>query len=159
MIYHTSPHLIENIYDGLFGKAICFASSPYFMSVNPMECWIYSIELTDLNILEANHIFYDENSALCESVVIEIMNKFNIDRNQACDLLDQTIDYKDLFSEQYFLEYNFEDDFWLQLQRYNAALLMGYDSIEQKDEQGTMWMLSIEKIINQKPIKYKDWLD
>ncbi|OON34724.1 hypothetical protein BTJ39_23200 [Izhakiella australiensis] len=102
MLYHTSPEIITSIKNGLFGQAVCFSASPYFMSKNPDSAWVYNLDT---------------------------------------DALNSGTDFA-------------EDDFWLQRQRYDAAMLIGYDGVEQRDEQ---WMFSLEKIVAQKPVRYAEW--
>lgn len=157
MLYHTSSEIITTVKKGLFGKAVCFSSSPYFMCTNPSKAYVYSLETNGLKIIEAGHIFFDENWERAMPVVASLMERLTVNEDTARDLLDQTTDLSDL-KEDTSIEGNFiENDFWLQGQRYEAATLMGYDGIEQRDEQGAMWMLSVETILSQTPVLYSEW--
>lgn len=148
MIYHTSPKIITEAKDGLFGEAICFAISPYSLSWHGPR-FIYSVDREDFSFIEASHIFFDDAWELATPIVELIMDRFTVDADTARELLDQTTELTRLDVG----EFDWDDDFWIQQQRYEAAKLMGYDGVIQNDEQGAMYMLSVEHIINLTPEK------
>lgn len=160
MLYHTSPQIIDTVKNGLFGRAVCFASSPYIMGKYSDTTWVYCLDATDLNVIEATSIFYDASWEKVMPVVADIQEYLEVDEETARNLLDQTIDFFDLHTDitDTSIDYDaIEKDFWLQGQRYIAAVLMGYDGIEQRDEQGSMWMFAVDTILNQTPVPYSEW--
>lgn len=159
MLYHTSPDVIPSVRKGLFGLAVCFSSSPYFMCRNPDSAWVYRLDTDGLTWIDAGHIFYDDAWEKAMPVVGAIMARLGVDENEARDLLDQTTDLLSVTNGMTgFTDADMENDFWLQWQRYEAAVLMGYDGVEQRDEQGAMWMFSVEKIVSQTPVRYAEWV-
>lgn len=160
MLYHTSPEIITTVKNGLFDRAVCFASSPYIMGKHPESTWVYCLDADSLNVIAAECIFYDESWEQVMPIVADIQARLGVDEETARNLLDQTIDTIDLCDSMPHTDIgsNFiEHDFWLQGQRYAAAVLMGYDGITQRDETGTMWMFSVETILNQTPVLYSEW--
>ena len=159
MLYHTSPQIIDTVKNGLFGRAVCFASSPYIME-KPESTWIYCLDVDSLNVIAAERIFFDESWQQVIPIVSDIQERLGVDEETAMNLLDQTIDTIDLCDNVPHTDIDsdfIENDFWLQGKRYAAAVLMGYDGVTQRDETGTMWMFSVETIIDQIPIRYSEW--
>lgn len=151
MIYHTSPKLITTVESGLFGEAVCFASSPYFMSSDPSTAYIYSVDLDGLNIVEECHFAYEERSDLLAPFISQIMDLANVDEDTAMDILSGR-DNVDQYTD-----FDIDASFEVQSIKFAAAVALGYDGVETVDEQGAMWMLHVSTIVNQTPRQLSDF--
>lgn len=142
-LYHTSPNAIEKIEKGkgTFGSHLFFSSSPYYMTEqNDPE--LYSSEFDEDDIIDARSMFYQENWSQARKTIDEVMEKLNIDEQEAMDLLDES---KNIFDMDLGLE---GDDmaelaWWLQKMTAHAASEMGYKGVKVRDEQGTAYMIDM----------------
>lgn len=138
-LFHTSPEKIEHIsQDGLFGDFLCFAASPYFMTQadNPV---VYRIELADDEVIEAASFFYHDDYALLDGVVAKVMEMVGCDEDTAQDLLSGKASLLDVADE-----FDPEQDFEIQRLQGEAARALGFRAVETVDEQGAMWLVSME---------------
>lgn len=140
-LFHTSPNEITKIdSSGLFGEFLCFASDPYVMSA--CETIMYSIELSEDEVVEANSFFYREDCDKLKDIVAEVMDLADCDEDTAEELLSGRIgmfDVVDPASED-------TDEAAWELQRLiaKACQALGYRAVETRDEQGAMWLVAMK---------------
>ncbi|WP_417762193.1 hypothetical protein [Shewanella sp.] len=125
-MFHTSPNKIEvgsiNKF-GIAGSCLFFSDDVYRMSNE--SSFTYE---ADFDCIRASRL---ED----EDITNEIVEKFGVDFDTACSLLDASVS-----------EWNFECcdgelSWWLQGKRGECAVKMGYDGCEDEDEQGTVYIV------------------
>ena len=123
-IYHTSPEKIEKIHDmGIFSDCLFFSNSPYFMTTKS-DPVIYSIEIDDDEIIDISDL-YDEET------IIDIQNYFDINDDNAYDMLRGKIDPDG------------EGGWWIQGIQGQCGRKLGYRAVRARDEQGTVYIVSM----------------
>jgi len=125
-MYHTSPQEITtgtiNSY-GVAGSCLFFSDNIYAMTQSD-ELYVYE---ADFNCLEAFELYDVE-------IIAEIEEKFNCSTEEAEGLLDASLSEWDYSSDA-------DYSWWLQGKRGECAKKMGYDGCEDKDEQGTVYII------------------
>ena len=124
-MFHTSPNKIEPgtiNNDGIAGSCLFFSDDIYRMS----ESSIYVYE-ADFNCVPTNKL-HDE------TIIEEILYRFNVDVEIAECLLDGSENEWDHGADG-------ELSWWLQGKRGECAVKMGYDGCEDEDEQGTVYIV------------------
>jgi len=123
-MYHTSPTKIQTVNDsGIAGSCLFFSDEVYKMS----DASIYAYE-ADFDCVNA--------SQLCDSgITEEIAERFCVDQEAAESLLDATASEWDIDAT------DADDSWWLQGRRGECAVRMGYDGCEDRDEQGTVYIV------------------
>jgi len=136
-VYHTSSEKIKNITkSGRFGDCLFFSSEVYQM--NNSAIYTYSIELK--NAIEVSRFFYDDNCDKLDSIVESIMNIVECDKETAENLLDESVNIFNIIDD---CEIASEYSWTIQGMQGEAARLLGYDSAESEDEQGTVYIVSM----------------
>jgi len=127
-MFHTSPSkIIEGSINkfGIAGSCLFFSDEIYSMS--SASKYVYQ---ADFNCIDV--------SDLHDKVIIsDIAAYFNVDDDTAESLLDGTQNEWDLDD----FETAGEDSWYLQGQRGECAVKMGYDGCEDRDEQGTVYIV------------------
>jgi len=144
MLYHTSPEKIEKVskFSGLFESFLCFSSKPYWLGGKRPD-FTYEIDETSLNICQAGHIFYDENSTdnkELQSIVEEVMERCGVDEATAEGLIEESVnEWTEIDG------CDADMSWWLQLQTAKAARALGYDGCQMTDEQGSVYFIDMYK--------------
>ena len=129
MLYHTSPNKIEKItMDGTFYDCLFFSNEIYVMT----QCdtyYVYEINEEDFNFICASDLYNEE-------IISKIENYFECDTKGAEELLTGYTSVFDLAIED-----ASEKDWWLQAIRGECAKKMGFDGCEDRDEQGTVYII------------------
>ena len=129
-MYHTSPNKIlpGSIHkQGIAGDCLFFSNDIYQMS----DCSVYIYE-ADFNCVAVESL-YDED------IINEISLKFSVDNEIAEALLDSSQNEWELEGADF--EKMAEFSWWLQGKRGECAKKMGYDGCEDRDEQGTVYII------------------
>ena len=124
-MYHTSPNKIESGTINPFGAAgecLFFSDEVYSMSVG--KVFVYEAEF---DCIRASHLEDDK-------IIAQIGARFSVDEDTAEGLLDGSESEWDYGADA-------EDSWWLQGKRGECAVKMGYDGCEDKDEQGTVYIV------------------
>lgn len=128
-IFHTSPNEITKIdMFGQFGECLCFSNDVYQMSA--CETIVYSLEVEETDIVEANSFFYRDDCDKLESIIDEIMDLAECDKETAEELLSQNATHEDP-----------EIDWRIQGFAGEAAKVLGYKAAEAQDEQGIVYIV------------------
>jgi len=126
-LYHTSPEKIEKINKfGMFDDCLFFADEPYTMT-QAGTVYTYSIEIDEEKIIKVSDLHH-------VSVIENIMEVVEVDEDQAERLLDGRDTAFDYGKDG-------ETDWWIQAKQGEAAKLMGYEAVEARDEQGTVYIV------------------
>ncbi|EJB8444789.1 hypothetical protein MW350_004314 [Vibrio parahaemolyticus] len=128
-MYHTSPNKIESGLinnNGVAGSCLFFSDDVYVMTAS--NC--YYVYEADFDCIRASQLHDDE-------IIADISRYFDVDESTAESLLDSTQ------SEWCLDDFDCEgeDSWWLQGKRGECAVKMGYDGCEDKDEQGTVYII------------------
>lgn len=139
---HTSPE--EKIVarsNGLFDEFIFFSSDAYAMTVG--EYHVFTVEVDEKEIIEARCMFYLDNAEDANNVVEEVMNTYEVDEDEAIELLSETaqLDDLDIDFDEKFLDGFAEASWNLQRLTARAASALGFRGVAVNDEQGTAYML------------------
>ena len=89
--------------------------------------YTYSIEIDEEKIISVSDLYE-------ESVIKNIMEVLEVGADAAERMLDGRDNAFDHGRDG-------EDDWWLQAKQGEAAKLMGYEAVEAKDEQGSVWIV------------------
>ena len=122
---HSSPREIKKgviNHFGIAGDCLFFSNDVYRMS----EASIYIYE-ADFDCIHVGQL-YDER------IVSEIAERFSVDEDIAESLLDGSENVWDHGADG-------DDSWWLQGKRGECAVKMGYDGCEDRDEQGTVFIV------------------
>ena len=142
IVYHTSSEIIDKIHDhGLFGRFLCFATSPYFMTASK-DTIVYEATIDDDDIIAARQLFYDDNASTLDDIVTHVMTTYHVDRDDAEDLLSEiksTLDFDALAT-------NADVSWHIQQLTAECATRLGYIGVEMRDEQGTLYMIDATRI-------------
>lgn len=123
-MYHTSPVKIEKINkNGIAADCLFFSDDVYKMSET--SNFVYE---ADFDCVRASQL--DD-----EEIAEEIADCFDVDIETARGLLDASESEWDLDC------CDAEKSWWLQGERGEAAVKMGYDGCEDEDEQGTVYIV------------------
>lgn len=126
-LIHTSPNKIEKINNsGLFGDCLFFSVDEYIMTAS-RTVYVYSIEIDDEKIADVSEL-YDEE------IIKDIMDTLDVDEDVAANMLDGTDTAWDHGKDG-------EDDWWIQGKQGECAKKMGYEAVESRDEQGTVYIV------------------
>lgn len=128
-MYHTSPNKITEgaINDfGVAGDCLFFSDDVYQMSAAG-SVHVYE---ADFDCVEAHRLEDDE-------IISEIAGRFDVDEDDAERMLDGRDSAHDHGGDG-------EDDWWLQGKRGECAVKMGFDGCEDKDEQGTVYIVPMK---------------
>ena len=119
-MFHTSPEKEIKINKfGIAGSCLFFSEEPYFTS----NASIYVFEMAEVETVEACEL-YDE------AIIENIAENFNCDEDFAARLLqgkENEWDCENCTAEL---------SWWLQGQRGECAVLMGFEGCDDSDEQG-----------------------
>ncbi len=138
LLYHTTPDLINKIYDdGLFGDCLFFSSSPYIMT-GSTNYYVYTIDLKDSDIIN-DYDLYDSD------VISDMCDHFYIDENTAISLLTGAMSTFKLD-----VEASRAADYSVYVQQLQSecAKKMGYVACKTTDEQGAVFIVSMTGHIN-----------
>lgn len=137
-MFHTSPAKITKHSNGLFGEFICFSDKVYRMNFEAKHVYTFDNEVS---LIEACSIAYHEDYAKIEHIVSEVAESFEIDEEDALDLISEK---KTLFDFADCAES--EDLFYVQHMTAKCAKLLGFDGCIMNDEQGTVYFVDVFKI-------------
>lgn len=124
-MYHTSPQpiaagTINSL--GVAGDCLFFSDDVYQMSADTV--YVYE---ADFETVKAGEL--DD-----EAIINEIASRFDVGADTAESLLDAS-------ESEWSHGADAEDSWWLQGRRGEAAAKMGFDGCEDKDEQGTVYII------------------
>lgn len=139
--YSNNPESLKKIsrFGGRFGSWLFFTEQ-YKGTV--------SIEIGRSEIIEASSFFYKEELnaySVLEDEIKEIMEKFNIDEDQAMGLIDESIQLRDLDIDDEFGEISWD----MQLFTAECAKKLGFRAVAIKDELGISYMIDMYKRENE----------
>lgn len=127
ILYHTSPNEITTINRfGLFDDCLFFSNDVYQMSA--CDVIVYSIDASEMSFAHVSDL-YDAH------IIDDIAENFGIDSVLAEALLDDRSSVWD---------YAFasgEAVWYIQAKRGECAKAMGFDGCEDRDEQGTVYII------------------
>lgn len=126
-MYHTSPNKITNgMIDsfGIAGDCLFFSDNIYQMS--DAAIYVYKAEFNCIAAYELHD----------ETIITEIAEHFGCDEELAEALLDGS---ESEWNQEF--DCDGDDSWWLQGKRGECAVKMGYDGCEDKDEQGTVYIV------------------
>ena len=135
---HTSPVEIKKINStGLFGSFLCFSQNEYVMTCSGSH-FSYKIEIDDSELIEASRLFYHPEAELLNDLVLEVCEKYGVDKDMAENLIGEMENGFDVI-------YEFDsDDAWeMQHRTARAAKILGYRGCIMEDEQGTLYMIDM----------------
>lgn len=127
-MYHTSPSKITagTIHSfGIAGDCLFFSDNIYTMTA-AKTVYVYE---ADFECVRVSQLYNEE-------IVQEIAEHFNCDT----ELAEMLLDGSESEWEQDF-DCDAEDSWWLQGRRGACAAAMGYDGCEDRDEQGTVYIV------------------
>lgn len=124
-MFHTSPEQIIKVHNnGIAGSCLFFSDDEYVMTTSST----YYVYEADFNCVSASQLYdYD--------IIAEIYEYFDVDYELAEALLDASENEWDLENTEG------DDSWWLQGKRGECAVKMGYDGCQDKDEQGTVYIV------------------
>ncbi|MCS6259863.1 hypothetical protein G3479_11455 [Shewanella baltica] len=124
-MFHTSPSKIVkgsiNKY-GIAGSCLFFSDDVYQMS----EASVFTYE-AEFDCVRASQLHDD-------AIIDEIASYFDVDADTAGSLLDGSENEWDYGADA-------DGSWWLQGKRGECAVKMGYDGCEDRDEQGTVYIV------------------
>jgi len=128
-LFHTSPKKITKINSrGMFGESLCFSSSVYSMSVG--EVIVYSLEIDESEVIEAQRFFYYDDSEKLNDIISQIMDVCEVEEEEAKSFLENKSNPDDA-----------EDGFWIQGLMGDAAKILGFKAAQSEDEQGIVYIV------------------
>ena len=139
-LFHTSPSKIEKINsDGRFGEFLFFSGNVYTMTVAAPV--VYSLELTDSDVIKASQLFYHEDAAKLTGLVAELAERLGVDEDTAEALIEESKSVYDIDSIE---AEDAADVSWdVQLFTARAAKILGFRAVQVTDEQGAAWMVDM----------------
>jgi len=161
-LWHTSPNEIKEIYNSLlFDDCLFFSSEPYVMTSSNIVFY-YTLKLSDDEVIEREQFYFLSCQELekIAPVLNEIKNLLNCTADEAHDYLIKDPDYWSLFKDA---EEASEKSWRMQALCGKAACLLGYKACQDKDEQGSVYIvpmtgrlkaLTLEKIEENGTIKW-----
>ena len=130
-MYHTSPNIISegtiNSY-GVAGDCLFFSDNIYVMTATGS----YYVYEADFECVRASQL-HDE------AIIAEIAEYFDCDAELAESLLDSS---ENEWNQDF--ECDGDASLWLQGNRGQCAVKMGYDGCEDEDEQGVVYIIPFE---------------
>lgn len=150
-LFHTSAQEIEEIKDSeFFGTFLFFSNNIYETSAS--KTITYKIEVSEEKILEAESIFYKEESANLGDIVAEVVKMVGCDEDTAEELLSQR---KDIFELESDIDYEDRGEISWKIQGLTAlcAKRLGFFGASMQDEQGRCYMLDMSNINLKKELK------
>lgn len=125
-MFHTSPSKIEsgsiNKF-GIAGSCLFFSDDVYVMTASK-NVFVYE---ADFNCVRASQLHDEE-------IIAQIANYFDVDLDTAEGLLDGSENEWDHGADA-------DGSWWLQGKRGECAVKMGFDGCEDRDEQGTVYIV------------------
>lgn len=134
-MYHTSPVKIKKIDAlGKFGEVLFFSGDVYVMTASP-KYYIYSVEISQDEIIEVFRFKYRESELKEE--ILEIKELLDIDEDTALELLcgEKSVWQLDKCEDLADIAWKIQE-----LQGMSAKKL-GYFAAESEDEQGTVYIV------------------
>lgn len=130
-LYHTSPSPITEISPaGTFGSHLCFSSHVYQMCIG--EAVVYSIEISDDDIIDASSLLHHPDAELLDDIIAEVARIADCDTDTAEDYITQSDDPGDA-----------ELSWDIQRLTAEAAGVLGYRGVAAQDEQGTVYLIDM----------------
>ena len=141
-LYHSTNQEITKITkDGRFGCFLFFGNS---MSGKSHGDIVYKLEIEEDLLIEANSIFYQENSyELLKEEIKEVQELCGVDEQTAMSYIDES-DYYQVCDEE-----SAEISWDIQRITAKCAKKMGFLGVAVSDEHGTSWMIDmLDKKLN-----------
>lgn len=139
-LFHTSPSKIEKINsNGRFGAFLFFSSNVYTMTAAAPV--VYSLELTDSDVIEASQLFYHEDAAKLAGLVSELAQRLGVDEDTAEALIEESKSVYDIDSIE--AEDSADASWDVQLFTARAAKILGFRAVQVQDEQGAAYMIDM----------------
>ena len=132
-LHHTSHEILTKV--DKYGRRngfLCFSGDVYIMT-GSKTVYVHTIEIDKSEIIEASSLFYHEDAAKLDSIVLEVMSLADCDEDTAIAILRQK--ECDVPSAELVWE----------LEGYTCAcaLALGYRGVSFQDEQGCCWMINM----------------
>lgn len=139
-LFHTSPAKISKITSsGRFGEFLFFSSRVYTMTAACAT--VYSIEIDDAEIIDADQLFYHADAASLEGLVDELADRLGIDAERAEALIEESVSAPEL--DEIAAEDAAEVSWDVQRYTARAAKVLGFRGVRVTDEQGAAYMIDM----------------